>query len=332
MAEMEADETAHRESQSVRDEPAGAGATRRRALLLVNARSRRAADVLDDLVARLRDIRDLDVVIGACDDAEALSDTIVAHRDRVDMVVVGGGDGTVNAAARGLVETGLPLALIPLGTANDLARTLAIPEDLDGALAIVRAGRTRAIDIGQVNDRHFFNVASIGLSVALARALTPDLKKRFGRLGYLVALLKILVRARPFRARIEAPDWRVRVRTLQIAVGNGLYYGGGMEVAAGATIDNGTLDLYSLEVGSVWKLLLMAPAFRAGRHGTWKEVRTVEATGFTVSTRRPRPVNADGEIITYTPATFRILPKAVRVFAPPGAPGLTLQEPDETAP
>lgn len=302
------------------------GVKRRRALLLVNARSRRAADVLDDLVARLRDIRDLDVVIGSCDDADELSATIVAHRDRVDMVVIGGGDGTMNAAAAGLVETGLPLAVIPLGTANDLARTLGIPDDLDGAIAVVRAGRLRAIDVGQVNERHFFNVASIGLSVDLARALTPDLKRRFGRLGYLFALVKVLARARPFRARIEAPDWQVRVRTLQIAVGNGLYYGGGMEVAAGAKIDNGTLDLYSLEVGNVWKLVAMAPAFALGRHGTWREVRAAEAHAFTVSTRRPRAVNADGEIITYTPATFRVLTEAIRVFAPPAGPGLTLEE------
>jgi len=106
------------------------------------------------------------------------------------------------------------------------------------------------------------------------------------------------------------------VRTLQIAVGNGRFYGGGNAVEKDAAIDDQNLDLYSLEFERAWKLALMARSFRYGEHGAWSEVRAIRAEEFEVRTRRPRPVNADGEIVTQTPAHFSIRPRAVRVFAP----------------
>ncbi|MBF9233791.1 hypothetical protein I2H38_10430 [Microvirga sp. BT350] len=108
----------------------------------------------------------------------------------------------------------------------------------------------------------------------------------------------------------------VRVRTLQIAVGNGRYYGGGNAVDKDAAIDDRHLDLYSLEFRRAWKLALMARAFRYGEHGAWDEVRAIKAQEFEIRARRERSVNADGEIVTQTPAHFSIRPAAVTVFAP----------------
>jgi diacylglycerol kinase family enzyme len=107
------------------------------------------------------------------------------------------------------------------------------------------------------------------------------------------------------------------VKTFQIAVGNGRYYGGGNAVEKSAEIDDGRLDLYSLEMDSLWKLAWMAPSFRSGEHGAFEEVRAVRGRNFEIHTRRPRRVNADGEILTTTPARFSIIPGAIRVFAPP---------------
>jgi diacylglycerol kinase (ATP) len=173
-----------------------------------------------------------------------------------------------------------------------------------------------------VNGRPFFNVASIGVSAELAKALTRDLKRRFGRLGYAYAAAKVMARARPFRATFESARETARVLTFQIAVGNGRYYGGGMAVDRDAAIDDATLHLYSLEMHRPWELFLLAGAFRSGRHGTFRDVRTRAATAFTVTTRKPRSVNADGELITKTPARFRVLPGAVTVFVPESGPGL----------
>jgi diacylglycerol kinase (ATP) len=287
----------------------------RRALLIINAKSRSGASQCEMAVESLK-AHGIEPVHLDCECREDLSPLIVQHAGEVDCAIVGGGDGTLNAAAFGVIEARIPLGILPLGTANDLARTLEIPTDLDGAARIIAEGRTRRIDLGLVNGQPFFNVASIGLSAELAQMLTNDIKRRFGRLGYALVALKVLSRARPFRAIIASETETVRVRTLQIAVGNGRYYGGGNAVEKDAAIDDQRLDLYSLELEKAWKLALMARSFRYGEHGAWSEVRAIRAQEFDIRTRRPRPINADGEIVTQTPAHFSIKPRAVTVFAP----------------
>lgn len=152
--------------------------------------------------------------------------------------------------------------------------------------------------------------------MAVARELTGDLKKRWGRLAYLIASLRVLPRARPFHAEITCDGELHRVRTLQVAVGNGRYYGGGMAVEEAAEPDDGVLHLYSLEFPSAWWLAPLLPALRAGRHGRWRQVRTASCREAEIRTRRPRSVNADGEIVSHTPARLRVLRHAVSVLAP----------------
>jgi YegS/Rv2252/BmrU family lipid kinase len=287
----------------------------RRALLIINVKSR-SGEARAQAAIEALESHGIEPVRVECGRREDLSPLIVEHRDGVDCAVVGGGDGTLNAAALGVIEAGLPLGILPFGTANDLARTLDIPFDLDGAAQVIADGRTRKIDLGLVNGHPFFNVASIGLSAELAQKLTRDIKRRFGRLGYALVAMKVLAQAKPFRATIMSETESVRVRTLQIAVGNGRFYGGGNAVEKDAAIDDQHLDLYSLEFERAWKLAFLARSFRSGEHGAWSEVRAIRAQEFDIRTRRPRPVNADGEIVTQTPAHFSIRPSAVTVFAP----------------
>jgi diacylglycerol kinase (ATP) len=230
--------------------------------------------------------------------------------------VLGGGDGTLNAALPGLLDTGLPLGIIPLGTANDLVRTLALPLDIAGAVKVIAAGRLCKVDLGEVNGTPFFNVASIGFGVDLTRALTRDAKQRWGRLGYLIAALRVVRRMRPFHVTIRIGDTVRRSKTVHLAVGNGRHYGGGMTVSEDAAIDDNRLDVYSLEVSNAFALIKMLPSLKTGRHGKWAEVETMAGQEVSVETSRPRSVNADGEIVTRTPAYFRVLPGAVQIYAP----------------
>ena len=287
----------------------------RRALLIVNSKSRSGQAALEQAMTGLQ-AAGIEPLHRECGGRDELSPLIVAHRDEVDMVVVGGGDGTLSAAAAGIAEIKKPMGILPTGTANDLARTLSLPTDLDGAIAVIAAGHSRRIDVGSVNDHMYFNVASIGLSSELAQELTSDLKRRFGRIGYAVAALRVLSRARPFRAEIVGAGQRTRKFTLQVAVGNGRFYGGGNLVAADSAIDDGTFDLYSLEFVRSWKLLLMMWSFRKGEHVFRDEVRALRGDRFEVRTRRRRSVNADGELVTHTPAVFQMHPKAIEVFVP----------------
>jgi YegS/Rv2252/BmrU family lipid kinase len=288
----------------------------RHALVLANPHSRSGGAGVDAAVAELHQAG-IDVLRPAWREGESFATTIRRYRDRIDLVVIAGGDGSLNAAAPALIDTNLPLGILPGGTANDLARTLGLPLDMVGAARVIAAGRTKAIDVGEVNDKPFFNVASLGMSAKLADRLTKETKRRWGRLAYALAATEVLIEARRFGAEIRSDDGEeISVRSLQVAVGNGRHYGGGMIVAETAEIDDGRLDLYSLEFEDVWKLPFMALAFRQGRHGLLDEVRTMSGTEFEIRTRRPMPVNADGEIATETPAVFRVRPGAITVFVP----------------
>lgn len=247
-------------------------------------------------------------------------DEIIREQAReVDLVVIGGGDGTLRAALSALVDTGLPLGILPLGTANDLARTLGIPTDIAAAAQIVADGTTRPVDLGEVNGRFFANVASIGYSADLARNLTAEAKSRWGKLGYAMAAMNLLAQSRPFFVDLEHDGVTERVRTVQISVGNGRFYGGGMAVAADAEPDDGMLDVYSLEIDHWWELLALAPSLRRGTQGRRAKVRAFKCTALSLTTRRPHDVNTDGDLTTCTPATFRVHREAITVFAPPNA-------------
>lgn len=290
---------------------------RRRALLLINPKARRGTMALDGIVERLGK-GGIDVTVEPFSALPELARDIVRLREKADCIIVCGGDGTVSSGAMAVMESGLPMGILPLGTANDLARTLGIPIDIDGAVDLIIGGYERRIDLGSVNGHAFFNVASIGLSTDLAKGLRPELKRRWGRLGYAIAAMRVLSKARPFTAWITEKSRTVKVKTFQIAVGNGRHYGGGNVVEASAAIDDGYLDLYSLEMSNVFKLALMLRSFRSGTHGAWSEVRTARCVEFHVRTRRAQPINTDGEIVTATPATFRVHPEAIAVYAPPG--------------
>lgn len=287
----------------------------RRALLIVNAKSRSGKTLADEAIAGLHR-NGISAAPIECNAPEDLRQLISKNTQNADLIVVGGGDGSLNAAVSGVLDAKLPLGILPLGTANDLARTLGIPTDLNSAIGVIADGYRKRIDLGSVNGRPYFNVASIGLSVALAHELTPDIKRRFGRLGYALAALRVLSRARPFRVEIKTPSRSIKSLSLQIAIGNGRYYGGGNLVTETADIQDGILDLYSIEFEEAWKLLLMFWSFRRGEHVRHSEVRDLRNEKFEIVTRNPRPVNADGEIVTMTPATFEILPSALEVFVP----------------
>ena len=270
------------------------------ALLLINQRSRKGraeASRAQSLLAQAG----FTLLQPAGDDTRSYSELIAAYAHRVDAVIVGGGDGTLNAAAPGLMQTGLPLG---------------IPASLESAIKIIADGQLRAVDLGEVNQHLFLNVSSIGFSVELARNLTAESKKRWGVGGYALAALRVLRQSRPFSATLVHQGHRTPIKTVQVSVGNGRFYGGGMTVEQRAAPDDGLLDVYSLELQHSWQLIALLPFLRRGTHGRWRNVRAFSATELTIETRRPHYINADGEIIGQTPAHFRLIASALRVYAP----------------
>lgn len=284
----------------------------KRALILINPHSRQGGESDDTFTNQLQAAGWQ--LVSDRRDGESISHAIERHRRDVDLVVVGGGDGTLNDAIAGLIETQLPLGILPLGTANDLARTIGLPLDPLEACDVLVQGEPQAIDVGEANGKYFFNVASIGLSVDITRQLTPEAKKKYGVFAYLFTAFDRTFRVRPFHAEVRTESDVHRVKTVQIAIGNGRSYGGGMSVSEDASIDDGLLDLYSVEVDHWWKVFALTPSIMRGKQQNSMWVRALRGASFEITTRRRRAVTMDGEICTYTPVKFRVLPGAVRVI------------------
>ena len=258
---------------------------------------------------------------------------LVATLDRVmvdapDVLVVGGGDGTVSCAAARVAGTRTVLVVLPLGTANDFARTLEIPTDVEAAVRAVLAGEVVDVDLGRVNGHAFVNVASLGLSVAVTQRLTPSLKRRLGPVAYPVATLAAFRGHRGFSARLELDGHETLELDdlLQVAVGNGRHYGGGNTVAPNASLDDHLLDVYAIERGRLADHVSIARLLRSGRFVEHERVRHLTTRRVRVITDETLPVNLDGEIATTTPAEFTVERNAVRVAAPRGSRAARLDD------
>ncbi len=287
----------------------------KRALLLVNRKARRGHEDLARIRERLS-VGGLEL-IEPPESGSNLSDVIRQHQQKADLVILGGGDGTINQSLEGLWGAQLPLGVLPLGTANDFARTLTLPADPLAACDVIVDGHMQRIDLGKVNDHLFVNVASMGLASEVTRRLSRSAKTHWGVLAYLWASIGAMLRGRPFTAEISCDGEKFCVRTWQVAVGNGRNYGGGMTIHENARIDDGLLDLYSLEMKRVWQILPLLPALRRGRLDPVLPVRSMRGKAIEVRPLgRHRSIIADGERVGTTPAVFRLLPQALSVFVP----------------
>lgn len=293
----------------------GPGASGKRTLLLLNRKCRSgtagAAEAMDLLSAHGLPIEAH--VLQAGDDLHALLRERAGHIDRV---VIGGGDGTLHRALEPLVAARLPLGVLPMGTANDLAHSLGLPMPLEDACEVIARGHTRAIDLGWVNGKLFLNAANIGLGVEVTHRLSGAAKRRWGVLGYGLAALDAVRATRPFTARIQCDERAHRLRSIQIAVGNGRYHGGGLTLAEDASISDDRLDLYSVRPMALWRLLALIPALRRGAQQQWDGVDQLAGREMLIRTTWPMRVVADGEPVAWTPARFRVMPGALTVFVP----------------
>jgi len=287
----------------------------KRALLLINRHSRKGKENFAQTVDLLNHW-DFEIISVPLKKVEDIPFLMEKYRSNIDLVIVGGGDGTLNAMVDVLVETQLPLGIIPLGTANDLARTLGIPNSIAEACRIIAEGNLKYIDLGWVNNKYFFNVASLGLSVKITQKLNKGLKRRLGILAYAWTALQVLSKTRPFTAMIGIDGQNIKVKTLQIAIGNGRYYGGGMPIAHDAQIDDQRLDLYSLEIEHWWQIFPLLWTLPRGQQGLLSWVRTLNGKEIQIQTRKPHSINTDGEITSTTPAMFRVIPAVLGVYIP----------------
>jgi diacylglycerol kinase (ATP) len=239
------------------------------------------------------------------------------------LVIAAGGDGTVGAAADELAGTGAIMAILPLGTSNDVARSLGINPDPIRAARELSGGVVRAIDAGQVSgsgeqSRHFIHAATVGLNVDFAKLATASaLRRRFGRLTYAVAGARALRQHRPFDCELRYDGTHEKLRLVQLSIVNAPVFGGALDLRVpNARLDDRSLVVIAVEEGSPVRLLLGAVLTMIGRRREAAGVRAVRTTQLNVHVERPLDMALDGEIGTTLPADFEVAAEALRVVTP----------------
>ncbi|WP_376693110.1 diacylglycerol/lipid kinase family protein [Wenzhouxiangella sp. EGI_FJ10409] len=283
-------------------------------LLITNPGSRSGGDDIDLAAERLGEQGEIEVIRpGSPGDLPAA----IRERGRdFDRVVLGGGDGTVNLALDALIEVDKPFGLLPLGTANDLARSLEIPQSLERAVDIILAGHLRRIDTARVNDVSFINAIGIGLGPQVTREMDAGSKSQLGVLAYLKGIVQALQRQSVFRARIQSEDRSREGEYVQITIANGIHYGGGMTVADDAKLDDGRLDVLLVPKQSHLSLLGNALRFRTGLTRAADSLSHWRCSELSIETDKTMDVTADGEFLAETPVECTVVPACLSIYAP----------------
>lgn len=240
-----------------------------------------------------------------------------AVKDGADLVLACGGDGTVTATAAGLAGTGIPLAVIPFGTGNLLARNLDLPIDLGEALAVALTGRDRELDVGSANGSLFLTMAGLGLDAKMLAGASEPVKKRFGWAAYVLSALRHL-RDRPMRITLRADgDPPLRRRASGVIAGNVGALQGGLPLLPDAEPDDGRLDVVVLTARGFGGWLRVAAQVALRRPGGTDRVLRRTFRELRVETDRAHLWQLDGEVMGRTrQLVITVRPGALRVRVP----------------
>jgi YegS/Rv2252/BmrU family lipid kinase len=286
----------------------------RKAILIVNAKSRSGAEAFDEARAKL-ELAGVELL-----DAQAIKDprkmgpAIRKAIKAAPMVIVGGGDGSLSESIDDFVGTDTVFALLPLGTANSFARTMGIPLDLDGAIDVIAKGKRCRIDLGKINDDYFLNNAAMGLAPTVAETVPDGLKRKLGRLGYLIWAGWSAASFRAFRLKVECEGKIHRLWATEVRIANGRFHGG-VELIEKADVESGEIIVQAVRGRSLVRLAVNYAASLLKRP-SGPGVREFHGRKLVISTRPPIRVSIDGELGPETPFTASVAEAAVTIAAP----------------
>lgn len=245
-----------------------------------------------------------------------------AVRKGADLIIAAGGDGTLNDVVNGVARRAddVRVGVLPLGTGNDFARSLELPNDFDACIEVLRAGKTRAVDLVCVTSdrvRHFVNVSAGGFSGVVNDKLTPQLKQKWGPLAYVRGAAAALSELRAYRTNIALDNRKaLSLEVFNVVIANGRYVAGGTPIAPQAEIDDGLLDIVLLPQIPVRQLAVLAAQIVLGTHLSNDAVVFRRASKVSVKSRPGMWFNVDGELVGNQPAVFEVLPRALRFIVP----------------
>ncbi len=244
-----------------------------------------------------------------------------AAKAGISLVIVAGGDGTIEAVARGLVYTETALGIIPLGTRNNIAASLNIPNDLAQAIQIVKEGKRDRFDMGKANNHYFMEVVGVGLEATLfpcGDKVKEGIKKNYlAALKSIFAGIRTFLQFRPHRLVLRFDGRRIRrLRTLQINICNSSRYGVEFALAPEAKMNDGKLDIVYIDNPSKWDHLRHFFTAMRGEQLPHKRLKTYRASTIEVRSYPPLEVHADGECLGTTPVVVEVIPQALWICVP----------------
>lgn len=243
-----------------------------------------------------------------------------------ELLIAVGGDGTVHEVVNGIAgRSGVELAVVPRGTGRDFVRTYGIPRALDEAIEIAAHGKVREIDLGRARFRtwegasaeaFFVNIASAGMSGAIAKRTNETSKAFGGKVSYFWATLAVFARWQTSEISVAVGSETRRARMHDVIVANGRFFGGGMMICPGAEPDDGLFDV--LLIGNLTKrdLLLTLPKTYRGKHLPHPKAELLRGSTVEIDAPEPLPVELDGEQPGTTPARIELVPRALRLRVP----------------
>jgi len=242
-----------------------------------------------------------------------------AAEGAAEVIVAGGGDGTISAVAEYAAMAGKVLGVLPLGTPNNFSKDLGIPQSLDGAVRTIARGEVREIDLAEVNGRMFLNNSSIGLYPQMVRHRVKE--QRLGRGKWNAAFwawLRIF-RISPFlKVCIRVDDREFERKLPFVFVGNNEYEMDLYNIGRRKRLDGGKLSVYFIHSGGRWGVTLLMLHTMFGRLRQWRDFEEVNTEELTINTRKRKLLVAfDGEVaVMETPLRYKVLPKALKVIVP----------------
>ena len=295
-----------------------------RARLIVNPKSGadRAPELLPLVNERLRAIvDDLDITLTTrADDAERAA--VRAIDDGCDALYVAGGDGTLNAALRGLMRDPsrrIPIGVIPFGTGNDFVKALGLGEEPGPALDALLEQRIIDVDIGMLNDRPFANTSAGGFIADVSATLTEGLKDATGKLAYVIGGARALFGTESFSARLSAAGGTggllpTTMDMQMFAVCNSGFIGGGYVLAPDALVDDGLVDVLVVPKMSMLEFVGVLQRISAGTDAGAPGVLRFRASAFDLEFSRSVRVNTDGELFEAVRCEYRVSRRAAQFF------------------
>lgn len=279
---------------------------------------RRRRRMFDAVLARLQALGHEPAVRATTAQGDATHLARQAASEGIGRLVVAGGDGTINEAINGLVDSAVALAIVPLGTANVLAAEIGLSNDPEAIARTIAAGKVQSVCVGRANDRRFALMLGIGFDAEVVAGIRPSLKRRFGKAAYGIEAVRALLRSAPRSYEVEIDG--VAHRAASVIVAKGHFYGGRFVVAPEARLGDPSLWVALFDRCDGLAIARYAAALGLGRLARARGVRLIAARRVRIDGPAGEPFQGDGDIIGALPVVIGVERDALRLVVPVTSP------------